>query len=118
MINNFTLQGRLTADPELKNTNSGTTVCSFTLASDIGSGEKKKTLFMTCKAWKGTGETIAKFCKKGNMLIISGTLEPNDWTDKDGNKRKSYEVIVDQFGFCESNKSNNSSPFEDDNPGF
>lgn len=100
MINTITIQGRLTRDPELRTTQSGSSVCSFTLANDNGFGEYKKTLFIDCVAWKGAGETIAKYCTKGQQLVVSGTLNAREWNDKDGNKRKAYEITVSDFGFC------------------
>jgi single-strand DNA-binding protein len=100
MINTITIQGRLTRDPELRTTQSGSSVCSFTLANDNGFGEYKKTLFIDCVAWKGAGETIAKYCTKGQQLVVSGVLNAREWNDKDGNKRKAYEITVSDFGFC------------------
>jgi single-strand DNA-binding protein len=104
MINICTFQGRLTKSPELRNTNSGTPVASFTIACDTGSGEHKQTLFLDCVAWKGRGETIAQYFDKGQMIVVSGSLGCRDWEDKNGNKRKNYELTVSDFGFCGSKR--------------
>lgn len=101
MINTVTIQGRLIRDAETKHTTTGTSVTSFTLANENGFGEHKKTLFIDCTAWKGAGETIAKYCTKGTLLIVSGTLNCREWTDKEGKKHKSYDINVTDFGFCE-----------------
>ena len=113
-MNNINLLGRLTRDPELRHTQAGTAVASFTIAVDRGysEGGERKTDFIDCVAWKGTAEFIAKHFTKGQMIAVTGALQIRDWTDKDGNKRKSAEVIVRQAYFTgsknESNKQANN----------
>ena len=106
MLNNITLMGRLTREPELRHTHSGTPVASFTLAveRDFAQGDKKETDFIDCVAWRQTGEFAAKYFGKGQMAAVTGRLQLRDWTDKEGGKRKSAEVIVDNIYFCESKK--------------
>ena len=108
MLNHITLMGRLTRDPELRRTGSGVAVASFTIAcdrdfTDKQSGEKK-TDFIECVAWRGTGEFISKYFAKGRMIVVDGRLEIREWTDKDGNKRRNAEVIVDNAYFADSKR--------------
>lgn len=107
MLNHITLMGRLTRDPELRYTGSNTPVASFSLAVDRdfadASGEKQ-TDFIECVAWRNTGEFISKYFAKGNMIAVSGRLHIRDWNDKDGNKRRSAEVVVESAYFCASKK--------------
>lgn len=111
MLNSVNLQGRFTATPELRHTPNGISVTSFTLANDIGYGEKKKTAFIDCVAWRGTAELICKRFQKGNMVIVQGSIQTRTYTDKDGNKRKAFEVVADHVHFAESKKdsSNNNT---------
>lgn len=96
-MNVVSLIGNLTRDPELTNTPNGTAVCKFTLAVNDGYGDKKKTYFISCVAWKGTGETIAKYNQKGTRLAVNGRLTQRTWDDKEGNKRTSFDVVVTDF---------------------
>jgi len=114
MTNLIVIQGRLCKPPELRNTQSGIPVASFTLANDTGAGEHKQTLFADCVAWRGLAETIAKYCEKGQMINVSGKLCCREWTDKEGTKRKSYEIKVDDFSFCGDKKkeSDGSNSFQ------
>lgn len=109
MLNHITLMGRLTRDPELRYTQSGTAVASFSLAveRDFGSrdGGERQTDFIDCVAWRQTGEFVSKYFSKGSMAAVNGRLQIRDWTDRDGNKRRSAEVVVDNVYFCESKKS-------------
>lgn len=109
MLNHITLMGRLTRDPELRYTQSGTPVASFTLAVDRDysprDGGDRQTDFIDCVAWRKTGEFVSKYFSKGSMAVVSGRLEIRDWTDRDGNKRRSAEVIVDNVYFGESKRS-------------
>lgn len=109
MLNHITLMGRLTRDPELRNTSSGTPVASFTMAVDRDfapkDGGEKQTDFIDCVAWRGTGEFISKYFSKGSMIVVEGRLEIQDWTDKDGSKRRSAKVVVASAYFGESRKS-------------
>lgn len=112
MLNHITLMGRLTRDPELRYTQSGTAVASFSLAveRDFGSrdGGERQTDFIDCVAWRQTGEFVSKYFSKGSMAAVNGRLQIRDWTDRDGNKRRSAEVVVDNVYFCESKKSRDS----------
>lgn len=113
MLNNIVIMGRLTRDPELRRTGSGTAVASFTLAVDRDfsgkdSGEKE-TDFIDCVAWRHTAEFVSKYFTKGRMAVVSGRLQIRPWTDKEGNKRRSAEVIAESVYFGDSKKENDSS---------
>lgn len=106
MLNKIFIMGRLTRDPELRHTQSGTAVASFTLAVDRDfknkqSGEKE-TDFIDVVAWRQTGEFVSKYFTKGRMAVVEGRLQVRDWTDKDGKKRRSAEVIADNVYFGDS----------------
>ena len=107
MLNKIVLMGRLTRDPDLRRTQSGTAVASFTLAVDRDykpqDGERE-TDFIDIVAWRGTGEFVSKYFTKGRMAVVEGRLQVRDWTDKDGNKRRSTEVIADSVYFGDSKK--------------
>ena len=113
MLNHITIMGRLTRDPELRRTGNGTAVTSFTLAVDRDfapkDGGEKETDFIDCVAWRQTGEFVSKYFKKGSMAVVSGKLQIRSWTDKDGNKRRSAEVIADNVYFGESKKGDSYS---------
>ena len=98
MLNHVALQGRLTRDPELRRTQNGVPVTSFSLAVN---GRKDDTVFVDCVAWRGTAEAICQYLGKGRMIIVEGALQSREWDDKDGNRRKSLEVNVSQFHFCD-----------------
>lgn len=118
MLNHIVIMGRLTRDPELRYTQSGTPVASFTLAVDRDFKNKdgeKETDFIDCVAWRNTGEFVSKYFQKGSMAVVNGRLQLRDWQDKEGNKRRSAEVVADNIYFGESkgNKSpnrNNAAP--------
>lgn len=108
MLNHITIMGRLTRDPELRYTQSQTPVASFTLAVDRDfanrdSGERQ-TDFIDVVAWRQTGEFVSKYFTKGSMAVVSGRLQIRDWTDRDGNKRRSAEVVADNVYFGESKR--------------
>lgn len=109
MLNHIVIMGRLTRDPELRRTGSGVAVANFTLAVDRDynpkDGGEKETDFIDCIAWRGTGEFVSKYFSKGSMAIVSGRLRIRNWTDKDGNKRRSAEVEADSVYFGDSKKS-------------
>ena len=113
MLNHITLMGRLTRDPELRRTGSGVAVTSFTLAvdRDFGKNEngEKETDFIDCVAWRQTGEFVSKYFTKGRMAVVSGRLQIRPWTDKDGNKRRTAEVVVDNVYFGDSSKREGDS---------
>ena len=106
MLNHIVLMGRLTRDPELRQTQSGVSVASFTLAVDRDyqnrdSGEKQ-TDFIDIVAWRSTAEFVSKYFSKGRMAVVTGRLQIRDWTDRDGGKRRSAEVVADNVYFGES----------------
>ena len=108
MLNVVILMGRLTRDPELRRTNSGKPVASFAIAVDrdfAPQGGEKETDFIDIVTWNGTAEFVEKYFKKGSMIALKGRLQLRDWTDKDGNKRRTAEVVADQVWFGESKKS-------------
>ena len=113
MLNKIILMGRLTRDPELRHTQSGTAVASFTLAVDRDfkdqSGEKA-TDFIDVVSWGNTGEFVSKHFTKGRMAVVAGRLQVRDWTDKEGNKRRTYEVVADNVYFGDSKKDGGNSP--------
>lgn len=108
MLNHITIMGRLTRDPELRYTQSQTPVASFSLAvdRDYGSrdGGEKQTDFIDCVAWRQTAEFVSKYFQKGSMAVVSGRLQIRDWTDREGGKRRSAEVVVDNIYFGESRR--------------
>ena len=108
MLNHITIMGRLTRDPELRRTSSGVAVASFTVAVDRDFAEKssgeRETDFIDCVAWRQTGEFVSKYFTKGSMIVVSGRLQIRSWTDKDGNKRRTAEVVSDNCYFGESKK--------------
>lgn len=107
MLNQISIMGRLTNDPELRRTGSGVAVTSFTLAVDRdfkGSNGEKETDFIDVVAWKNTAEFVDKHFSKGRMAVVSGRLQIRNWTDKDGNKRRTAEVIADNVYFGDNKK--------------
>ena len=113
MLNHITIMGRLTRDPELRRTGSGIAVASFTVAvdRDFGGrdGGEKETDFIDCVAWRQTGEFVSKYFTKGRMIVVSGRLQIRSWTDKDGNKRRTAEVVADNCYFGDSKREEGSS---------
>ena len=107
MLNKIFIMGRLTRDPELRRTQSGTPVTSFSLAVDRDyksqSGEKE-TDFIDVVAWRSTAEFVSRFFTKGRMAVVSGRLQMRNWTDKEGNKRTSAEVVADNVYFGDSKR--------------
>ena len=112
MLNKIILMGRLTRDPELRRTGTGTAVTSFSLAVDRDfksqSGEKE-TDFIDIVAWRNTAEFVSKFFTKGRMAVVEGRLQIRDWTDKDGGKRRSAEVVADNVYFGDSKRDGGDS---------
>ena len=119
MLNRIILMGRLTRDPELRRTGSGTAVTSFSLAVDRDfksqSGEKE-TDFIDIVAWRNTAEFVSKFFTKGRMAVVEGRLQIRDWTDKDGGKRRSAEVVADNVYFGDSKRDGGDNSGH--NPGY
>lgn len=112
MLNKIILMGRLTRDPELRRTGTGTAVTSFSLAVDRDfksqSGEKE-TDFIDIVAWRSTAEFVSKYFTKGRMAVVEGRLQIRDWTDKDGGKRRSAEVVADNVYFGDSKRDGGDS---------
>jgi len=108
MLNKIVISGRLTADPILRQTNTGTSVCSFSVAVDRDYTQpdgSRETDFIDVVAWRGCGEFVSKWFGKGDAIIVSGRLQLRDWTDKDGNKRRSAEVVAENVYFAGSKRS-------------
>ena len=108
MLNHIVIMGRLTRDPELRRTGSGIAVASFSVAVERDfsgrDGGEKETDFIDCVAWRQTGEFVSKYFTKGRMIVVSGRLQIRSWTDKDGNKRRTAEVVADNCYFGDSKR--------------
>ena len=115
MLNHITIMGRLTREPELRRTGSGIAVASFTVAVDRDfsgrDGGERETDFIDCVAWRQTGEFVSKYFTKGSMIVVSGRLQIRNWTDKDGNKRRSAEVVADNCYFGESKRNSEGNAY-------
>ena len=115
MLNHITIMGRLTRDPELRSMQSGVSVASFTVACDRDfggrDGGERQTDFIDCVAWRSTGEFVSKYFHKGSMIVVSGRLQMRDWTDREGNKRTSAEVVCDNVYFGDSKRDNENSNY-------
>lgn len=113
MLNRIIVMGRLTRDPELRRTNSGKAVASFTVAVDRDfksqSGEKE-TDFIDVVAWRNTAEFVSKYFSKGRPAVVEGRLQLRDWTDKDGGKRRSAEIVADSVYFGDSKRDGDNAP--------
>ena len=122
MLNRIILMGRLTRDPELRHTGSGTAVASFSLAverdfRDKTSGQKT-TDFIDIVAWRQTGEFVSKYFTKGRMAVVTGRLQIRNWTDKEGNKRRSAEVVADNVYFGDSKRDGAAPGGFDQTPSY
>ncbi len=110
MLNHIVLMGRLTRDPELRRTGSGVAVATFSLAVDRDFGSsatgEKETDFIDIVVWRNTAEFVSKYFTKGRMAVVSGRLQIRNWTDKEGNKRRSAEVVADNVYFGDSKRDN------------
>ena len=110
MLNHIVVMGRLTHDPELRRTGSGLAVAGFTVAVDRDFANKdsgeRETDFIDCVAWRSTGEFVSKYFTKGSMAVVSGRLQIRTWEDKDGNKRRTAEIVADSVYFGDSKRSN------------
>ena len=112
MLNKIILMGRLTRDPELRRTGTGTAVTSFSLAVDRDFKSQfgeKETDFIDIVAWRSTAEFVSKYFTKGRMAVVEGRLQIRDWTDKDGGKRRSAEVVADNVYFGDSKRDGGDS---------
>lgn len=120
MLNHIVLMGRLTRDPELRRTGSGVAVASFSIAVDrdfAAQGAERETDFVDIVAWRNTAEFVSKYFTKGRMAVVSGRLQIRNWQDKDGNKRRSAEVVADNIYFGDS-KRDGSDGFNQSAGGF
>lgn len=107
MLNQAVLMGRLTADPELKHTQSGVAVIRFTLAVDRSyakQGEERQTDFINITAWRQTAEFVSRYFRKGQLVAVQGTIQTGSYTDRDGNRRNTFDVVADQVHFAERKK--------------
>lgn len=116
-MNVTVLMGNLGQDPEVKTFGSGKSVCNFSIATNRGftnaNGEKiQETTWHNCVAWEKTGEIIAKFFKKGSKILVRGRAVVEEWETDGGEKRKSYKVVVEEFGFVDSKEESNGKPSE------
>lgn len=107
MLNKVIVMGRLVRDPELRRTNSGTAVASFTIACDRdfkSDGGEREADFIECVAWRNTAEFVSKYFTKGRMAVVSGRFQTRNWTDKEGNKRKATEIVAESVYFGDSKR--------------
>ena len=121
MLNTISLMGRLTRDPELRRTQSGTAVTSFTLAVDRdfkSADGTKETDFIDVVAWKGTAEMVSKYLAKGRRAVVKGRLQLRDWQDKEGHKRRSAEVMAESVFFADSRAAGSGTSAQPSTPGF
>ena len=122
MLNRIILMGRLTRDPELRHTQAGTSVASFSLAVDRDFKDKstgeKGTDFIDIVAWRSSAEFVSRFFTKGRMAVVEGRLQLRDWTDKDGNKRRTAEVIADNVYFGDSKRDAEAGGYAAPSGGF
>lgn len=112
MINNVTLMGRLTADPELKTTTTGLSVTSFSVAVDrpyVRNGEERQADFINVVAWRQSAEFVCRYFRKGQMIALTGSLQSRSYEDRNGNKRTAYEVVADRISFCGSKAESGGS---------
>ena len=113
MLNHITIMGRLTRDPELRSTQSGVSVTSFSVAVERDfsgrDGGERQTDFIDCVAWRQTGEFVSKYFHKGSMIVVSGRLQSRKWQDRDGNNRTSWEIVADNVYFGESRRDSESN---------
>ncbi len=122
MLNKIFIMGRLTRDPELRHTQTGTAVASFTLAVDRDFKDKqtgeRATDFIDVVAWRSTGEFVSRYFSKGRMAVVEGRLQIRDWTDKEGNKRRSAEVVANSVYFGDSKREGGSGGQESYSGGY
>lgn len=112
MLNNVVLMGRLTAAPELRTTPNGTSVTAFSIAVERNykpQGGERETDFINCVAWRGTADFISTYFNKGDMIAVTGAIQVRNYTDKNGNKRTAFEVIINEASFCGGKNTGNNS---------
>ena len=113
--------GRLTRDPEMRHTNSGTPVTTFSIAIDNGYGDNKRTDFVNCIAWNKTAEFVTKYFTKGKMIIVIGRITTRSWETQDGKRAYATEVVANEVNFGESKSSQQTAaqpPMQDDDDDF
>lgn len=113
MLNCAIIMGRLTAEPELKTTNSNLSVCSFSVAVDRSFSKEKQTDFINVVAWRQTADFVSRYFHKGQMIAVQGSIQTRNYTDKNGNKRTAFEVVASEVSFCGSKAE--SGGFQSDN---
>lgn len=116
MLNSAIIQGRLTADPELKRTSSDTAVASFSVAVDrdfVKQGEDRQADFINVVAWRQSAEFVTKYFHKGSQIIVQGRLQTRKWDDADGKKRYATEIIADHINFCESKRQDTANKIDE-----
>ena len=120
MLNNWVGQGRLVRDPELKQTQSGVSVCNFTIAvdRDYKNGDEREADFVDVVCWRNTAEFVSKFFSKGRMAIVTGPFQSRKWEDKDGKKRTSWEVQAQNVYFGDSKKDGGQTASAEQAPKF
>ncbi len=124
MMNMVCLMGRLVADPELRHTPSQVAVCSFRIAVDRNfqsKSQERQTDFINIVAWRNTADFVSRYFRKGQLVAVQGSIQTNSYTDKDGNKRTTFEVIADQVFFAEGKREsagNTSSRFDSQVPQY
>ena len=119
MINNVVLMGRMVKNPEMRTTGTGVEVASFTLAVDRNfqkSGEERQADFIDCVAWRSTAAFINNYFGKGSLIAITGEIQTRTYEDKNGNKRKAVEVLVDRASFCGSKNDNTTQSADTSSP--
>jgi len=120
-LNRVILIGRLTRDPELRQTNTGTAYCRFSIANNKNytvNGEKKEEVsFFNCVAWSGLADVIGKYFQKGKQIAIEGRLRQHTWEDQEGKKQSAVEVVVENFNFIGGNSGNQSGDFNESDAG-
>lgn len=118
MLNTITVMGRLTRDPALRTTQSGTPVASFTLAVERDFTQEKQTDFIDCVAWQKTGEFVSKYFRKGQMMVASGSLQSRKWEDREGNKRTNWEINVRNVYFGEPKREEQNDGYSGGEPQY
>ena len=119
MLNCAVIMGRLTADPELRTTNNGTSVTSFTVAVDrsfVRSGEERQTDFINVVAWRQSAEFVSRYFHKGSMIAVQGSIQTRNYEDKNGNRRTAVEIVADRVSFCGSKSESNTGTRYDSAP--
>ena len=119
MLNCAVIMGRLTADPELRTTNNGTSVTSFTVAVDrsfVRTGEERQTDFINVVAWRQSAEFVSRYFHKGSMIAVQGSIQTRNYEDKNGNRRTAVEIVADRVSFCGSKSESNTGTRYDNAP--